>query len=100
VLFHFEAESNFKTIRRTAALKRATGVGLLCVRVIVDFLIARLWEIKPDDILNRDRIHMMPLVAAMDSTPDQIHNAAMRIEFLDSDEERRRLRGEMAVSHR
>jgi hypothetical protein len=127
VLFHFEAESNFKTIRGTVALKRATGVGLLWgmdmvpvlvlydpkrpavgfdpeqqivmgrVRVIVDFLIARLWEIKPDDILNRDRIHMLPLVAAMDSTPEQIHSAAMRIELLDSEEERRRLRGEMAV---
>jgi hypothetical protein len=37
------------------------------------------------------------MVAAMDSTPEQIREASLRIELVEDEEDRRRLRGEMAV---
>jgi predicted transposase YdaD len=61
------------------------------------FVVVRLWRLDPSDILKHRRIHLMPMVAAMKSTPAQIHEAAMRIEQLKNPDERKRLRQEMAT---
>jgi predicted transposase YdaD len=61
------------------------------------FVVVRLWKLDPSDILKHRRIHLIPMVAAMKSTPAQIHEAAMRIEQLKNPDERKRLRQEMAT---
>jgi hypothetical protein len=126
-LYLLEGESNFATVAADRAMRRTAAVGLrhfmdvIPILVLYNpnrpadrfrprrkikfglldlsarFVVVRLWKLDPSDILKHRRIHLMPMVAAMKSTPAQIHEAAMRIEQLKNPDERKRLRQEMAT---
>ncbi len=126
-LSHFEAESHFASEEAGDALRRAVIVALErrmhirttlvlhdpsrpaksfdpvrvldygSVRIVCEFSVARLWLMNPGRILARNRTQMLPMVIAMDSTPEQIREASLRIEMVEPESERRRLFQEMAT---
>ncbi|MBM3738574.1 MAG: hypothetical protein FJW39_22570 [Acidobacteria bacterium] len=125
-LFHFEAESNFRTADADDALMRSVAASMLHgidiepllvlfdprrpalafdpVRIIVrgkvklevGFGVKRLYQVKPDEIFSHDRVQMMPMVFGMDSTEDHIDQAIRRM-MQQPVQERRRLLQEAAA---
>ncbi|MBM3734548.1 MAG: hypothetical protein FJW39_02075 [Acidobacteria bacterium] len=120
-LLHFEAESNFGTPDADEALQRSVATGLFYgikvrpilvlydprrpahsfrsirvvdlgnIKIVVKFDVRRIWEMNPEEILKRKRIHMLPAVTAMKSTPVQIREASLLMESVQPLAERRRL---------